>query len=97
MNIEQTKKAIEVMQAYVEGKEIEYCYVSEVEWCKTIGPVWDWSKYIYRIKPAELKKVKLLAYLSNSGELRFVRSGETWPDGQGYRRVPSEDKEVELP
>lgn len=97
MNIEETKKAIEVMQAFVDGKEIEYRGNGDCDWTKLSIPAWDWSKYIYRIKPAEPKKVKLLAYISNSGELRFVRSGETWPDGQGYRRVPSEDKEVELP
>ena len=97
MNIEETKKAIEVMQAFVDGKEIEICYVGDRSWSEISSPVWGWVDSKYRVKSAEPKKVKLLAYLSNSGELRFVRAGETWPDGQGYRRVPSEDKEVELP
>ena len=52
MNIEQTKEAIRVMQAYVDGKEVEVesritngCFV------KAMTPSWDWFNSNYRIKP----------------------------------------------
>ena len=56
MNIEETKEAIKVMQAYVDGKQIE------AQKCNTWLPVdalsWNWNKYNYRIaepKPVELE------------------------------------------
>jgi len=50
MNIEQTKEAIRVMQAFVDGKEVE---VREVdEWRRTFIPLWQWHTNDYRIKPA---------------------------------------------
>ena len=49
MNIEQTKEAIKVMQAWVDGKELE---VREVdEWRRTFIPLWQWHTNDYRIKP----------------------------------------------
>jgi hypothetical protein len=53
MNKEETKKAIEVMQAYVDGKEIEY--LGDASWGPTrlTGPLWDWATTEYRIKPQE--------------------------------------------
>ena len=53
MNRDDTKKAIEVMQAYVDGAEIEYKYTGH--WRSTdkfpIGPAWSWLTVPYRIKP----------------------------------------------
>jgi hypothetical protein len=49
VNIEQTKEAIKVMQAFVDGKELE---VREVdEWRRTFIPLWQWHTNDYRIKP----------------------------------------------
>lgn len=54
MNI---KKMIEVMQAYLDGKKIEYSPVSQDDW-KPVGiPSWSWDKCDYRIVP-EPKKVE---------------------------------------
>ena len=50
MNIEQTKEAIRVMQAYVDGKEVEFKWGS-MDWNSTDKPEWNWSAYDYRIKP----------------------------------------------
>ena len=57
MNIEETKKAIEIMQAYVDGKEIEYRYRGSTDWlsCAAIGPVWGFNKTDYRVKPEPLE------------------------------------------
>ena len=45
-----TKEMIEVMQAYVNGKEIEYKSKDNDIWFNVDRPCWDWSIYIYRIK-----------------------------------------------
>ncbi len=51
MNIEQTKEAIAVMQAFVDGKEVEAKWGS-MDWNSTDKPEWNWSALQrYRIKP----------------------------------------------
>ncbi|MDI9409365.1 MAG: hypothetical protein QM523_09000 [Candidatus Pacebacteria bacterium] len=50
MNIEQTIEAIRVMQAYVDGKEVQY-EVPNKEWITTDQPAWNFISYNYRIKP----------------------------------------------
>lgn len=57
MTIEETKKAIEIMQAYVDGATIEYAdalcdNADNVEW-KEYDPItdfWDFCSFAYRIK-----------------------------------------------
>jgi hypothetical protein len=49
MNIEQTKESIRVMQAFVEGKDVESMY--EGKWVKIYVPRWNWDDTKYRIKP----------------------------------------------
>lgn len=48
-----TKQMIEVMQAFLEGQEIEYQEFNNKEpiWKKADTPVWDWFTKNYRIKP----------------------------------------------
>ncbi len=56
MTREETKKCIEVMQAYVDGKEIEYSHEDVILgrniWNTSIaeGPLWNWEEFQYRIK-----------------------------------------------
>jgi hypothetical protein len=52
MNKEQTKKAIEVMQAYVDGKKIVYKpYFEHAPWVILMDPPsWNWHQYDYRVK-----------------------------------------------
>jgi hypothetical protein len=50
MNREQTIEAIKVMQAFVDGKTVEYKCGSSV-WSQVNDPVWDFEYYLYRIKP----------------------------------------------
>ena len=51
MNIEQTKEAIRIMQAYVDGKEVE-CWHRRLEgWDTTNNPSWNWMDCTFRIKP----------------------------------------------
>lgn len=52
------EKAIEVMQAWLDGKSIEYCglideewkHVSIPKWKHVSIPKWDWNRNTYRVK-----------------------------------------------
>lgn len=55
MNIEETKAAIAVMQAYVDGKEIEYQRRDSGDgWCllpkRGLSPIWNWLEIEYRVR-----------------------------------------------
>jgi hypothetical protein len=50
MNIEQTKEAIRVMQAFVDGKEVEAMNPAG-NWERATTPRWSWCDTQYRIKP----------------------------------------------
>ena len=49
MNIEETKVAIAVMQAFVEGEKIERM-ISGNQWQEVEEPVWSWNEVNYRVK-----------------------------------------------
>jgi hypothetical protein len=49
MNKEQTKEAIKVMQAFVDGKEVQRMYAGV--WSLASTPRWGWDHTEYRIKP----------------------------------------------
>jgi len=49
MNIEETKEAIRIMQAFVDGKEVESMYYGK--WASRTKPSWNWALCFYRIKP----------------------------------------------
>jgi len=51
MTREQTKEAIRVMQAYVDGKEIESVSRMGIVWMRAPEPCWDWLNCDYQIKP----------------------------------------------
>jgi hypothetical protein len=51
MNIEQTKEAIAIMQAFVDGKEVIARHVKFGTWDTLISPKWNWEDCTYRIKP----------------------------------------------
>ena len=58
-DIKKTKKYIEVMQAFIDGKEIEFKQDSyKGSWKQTTTPIWDFENFIYRIKPSDKKNVK---------------------------------------
>jgi hypothetical protein len=52
VNIEETKKAIEVMQAFVDGKSIETRrQIKQGAWLPASDPSWKWVEWEYRVKP----------------------------------------------
>lgn len=48
MNREETKKAIAVMQAYVDGKEIQVSIIPGYDFAACV-PDWDWKRNLYRV------------------------------------------------
>lgn len=90
-----TEEKIEVMQAWLDGKKIQSSYCDQNWQTYESEPMWSWSEtMVYRIKPAEPKKVKLLAFIDDAGCLRWIKE-DRWCMAP-FRRVPSEDKEVTL-
>ena len=51
MNREQTIEAIRVMQAYVDGKEVEFQISNGGRWVTAMTPGWNWPEATFRIKP----------------------------------------------
>lgn len=86
---------IEVLQAYKDGKTIEYLSTMDGTWSSCIGePLFNFDVYQYRIAPEQKKKVKYLCWDMN-GYLGWRKEdSETIPPS--WIRVPSEDKEVEI-
>ena len=50
MTTEEIKEAAKVMEAYVNGKKIQYLN-DDNEWIDAPNPLFDWDNYVYRIKP----------------------------------------------
>lgn len=51
MTRENTAECNKVMQAYVEGKTIQYTNAEMEDWIDIESPDWDWDSYDYRVKP----------------------------------------------
>ena len=86
---------IEVLQAYKDGKKIEYLSTMDGTWSSCIGePLFNFGNVKYRIAPEQKKKVKYMCF-DDTFELRW------WREDKGqfpkeWTRVPAEDREVEL-
>ena len=50
MTVQEIREAAKVMEAYVNGKKIQYLN-DDNEWIDTPNPFFDWHNYVYRIKP----------------------------------------------
>ena len=51
MTREEIKEAAKVMEAYDNGKEIQFLNEEDDKWIDTPIPLFNWDKYAYRIKP----------------------------------------------
>lgn len=52
MTEENLQNAIKTMQAFANGEQIEYAFLSDnAEWYSADAPSWNWSNYKYRVKP----------------------------------------------
>ena len=74
MTREETKKCIKVMQAYVDGKEIEVINPDNEKdnWQITRNPVWSWARVNYRIKPQQI------SIPATEEELEIIGRGVLW-------------------
>ena len=48
--IKDVQDKINVMQAFIEGKEIEYRHICLNNWADNKSPLWQWGRYEYRVK-----------------------------------------------
>lgn len=89
---------IEVLQAYKDGKTIEWACNKTDDWDEIYhdAPHWDFDKFQYRIAPEPKKKVKLIAFIDVMGNMRWVKEDIYLAADYDCIRVPSEDKEIEL-
>ena len=89
-----TKEKIEVMQAYLDGKQIQHRTSIHSKWENVSEPSWHWYENEYRIKPLEPKIIMFEAWITEDRQLRWDEEGtilsSTWT------RVPSEDKIIKF-
>ena len=96
MTREQTIEAIRIMQAYVDGKEVEVRYAGK--WQTTNIPSWAWTDTFYRIKPtATLRpwtadEVPLGAWIRYKRALHD-RSILAWTSNQADRDIWLDERE----
>jgi hypothetical protein len=72
MNIEQTKEAIRVMQAFVDGKEVQSMY--DGKWASVTVPRWNWDDTQYRIKPTPVLRPWTADEVPIGGQIRSKHS-----------------------
>ena len=86
MNREDTKKAIEVMQAFIDGGEVEARINNNHEWVtlKSADPAWGWSESDYRIKPQEPREFWMYPV---PGGFHVGMDGQTAKDYSGVIKV----------
>lgn len=92
MNKEETKQAILVMQAFVDGKEIEVMQLKRLgRYYVTGHPTWDWSEYDYRIKPEPR-----VFYIAENidGTFEDIQEGDIWPGGLVVTKHPEKYKKT---
>ena len=53
-----TTKAIEVMQAFLDGQPIQCRMVGRASWEKVSEPMWNWDSYEYRVAPTFEESVR---------------------------------------
>lgn len=86
---------IEVLQAYKDGKKIEYFSQGDCSWKPLFAPpCWSFNTNKYRIAPEPKKKVKLEAWLMPTGALVWYDMSKVNAWSTDCVRVPSEDKEI---
>ena len=74
-----TQEKIEVMQAFEEGRTIQHNRESDVEgWDDNSTPTWNWSRFVYRIKPEVDKYQHLKDALANGKRVRYMKLDGNW-------------------
>ncbi len=85
---------LEAAQAKMEGVTVEYSYDNDL-WKTWKGEDFNPNSFIYRIAPEPKRKDKTLVLAWFDGvTLIYVEEYQTMP--KEWKRVPSEDKEIEV-
>jgi hypothetical protein len=64
------REKIEVMEAFERGEEIECSWTNcGTKWEIVKSPSWDWTSYLYRIKPKPKQTVVIEKWLLTDGTL----------------------------
>ena len=74
MNIEQTKEAIRVMDASINGMEVESKLIGTYDWVLDKNPSWNWLNYDYRIKPTPVLRPWTADEVPLGAWMRFKRN-----------------------
>lgn len=61
------EERIAVMQAFVDGRQIEYYHTTKKSWIETSDPSWNWSLTDYRVKE-ESKQPKYVPFTFEDAE-----------------------------
>lgn len=73
-----TEEKIAVMQAFVEGKEIEVAAQSDLScWIPVEIPAWNWEECVYRIKQ-EPPKPKVRPYKDAEELMAYINVHGSW-------------------
>ena len=96
MTREETIEAIRIMQAYVDGKEVEHRYNGK--WVKIYVPRWDWDDTEYRIKPAATLRPWTADEVPLGAWIRFKKAPYDrhllgWVSGQADRELWLDERE----
>ena len=79
---------IAIMQAYTDGKAVQYYNISKNVWKDAVSPTWDWFTYEYRVKPAKPNQVTSYCFITPDGNLFWNNQ----KDNQTiYKRFPAGD------
>ena len=88
MSIEETKAKIAVMQAAVDGKDIEYRVGCDDEW-NSLGKdsyLWNWAKCEYRVAPPKPREVWIFQH-ENDGLCLDAVYKYLPPPAPGYKAI----------
>ena len=97
MNIEETKEAIHVMKAFVDGKDLEV--LGPVgKWEPLYFPRWGWDDTKYRIKPTYVLRPWTADDVPLGAWIRFKKAPYDrhllgWVSGQADRELWLEERE----
>ena len=98
-----TKQKIEIMQAYLDGKTIQYTDKSYENWKDLHNePLWNFKECYFRIKPKQKvkKTINYHCFENVTGNLFYIREVSEhytyYMDSNDYTRIPEFDKTREI-
>ena len=64
-----TRDKIEIMQAFVDGKPVEFRDKSRIgDWQRCVDPTWDWWNYNYRVEDSFISYIEDIRWIVTYGE-----------------------------